>query len=130
MTDEELIQKLVRCQYQLEVQSEEAGDTPEAVHHAQRAYLLERAASRLREITRDPGELRPNGVWTWAVAERIARQFHKYYEALAPLYDYTTRPASAVAWEDVPWSNRTLMMETVMRLFELEIIRPGRALND
>jgi hypothetical protein len=46
------------------------------------------------------------------LAERLARAFHETYERLAPDYDYKTREASAVAWEDVPKENRELMIAT------------------
>ena len=41
-----------------------------------------------------------------------ARLFHDTYERLAPEYDYKTREASAVPWEDVPEHNRELMIAT------------------
>jgi hypothetical protein len=47
------------------------------------------------------------------IVERTAKLFHDTYERLAPLYRYETRKASAVAWEDVPDANRSLMIETV-----------------
>ena len=43
---------------------------------------------------------------------QVARLFHETYEALAPQFDYKTRKASAVAWEDVPEKNRALMIAT------------------
>ncbi len=45
-------------------------------------------------------------------SEAVARLFHETYERLAPEYGYTTRPVSAVAWEDVPENNRRLMIAT------------------
>ncbi len=46
-------------------------------------------------------------------AEQIARRFHEAYERLAPDYGYKTREASAVTWEEVPETNRQLMIATV-----------------
>ena len=45
--------------------------------------------------------------------EAITRLFHETYERLAPEFSYSTREASAVPWEDVPESNRRLMLATV-----------------
>lgn len=64
------------------------------------------------------------GLW-WLAADDLARQFHDTYERLAPDYGYTTRPESAVPWEDVPENNRRLMVAVVdavigARLRELE----------
>lgn len=57
-------------------------------------------------------------------AERIARAFHEAYEDLAPQFSYKTRKASAVPWEDVPADNKDLMMATVTRLINDEVINP------
>lgn len=46
-------------------------------------------------------------------AVEVARLFHETYECLAPEHGYRTREASAVPWEEVPESNRMLMVETV-----------------
>lgn len=43
-------------------------------------------------------------------AEELARAFHEAYERLAPQFGYETRPESAVSWENVPESNRSLMI--------------------
>jgi hypothetical protein len=51
-------------------------------------------------------------------AERIASQFHEAYERLAPEFDYNTREASAVPWEEVPEANRNLMIAVVNELLE------------
>lgn len=56
-------------------------------------------------------------------AERIAQRFHETYEALAPLYDYETRRASAVPWEHVPAKNRALMTGVVFNLLRSGVIR-------
>jgi predicted RNA-binding protein Jag len=45
-------------------------------------------------------------------AEELARFFHETYERLAPEYDYETKPESRTAWEDVPETNRKLMIAT------------------
>lgn len=45
-----------------------------------------------------------------AKAEQWAEQFHWFYERLAPLYGYKTREASAVPWDQVPITNRQLMI--------------------
>lgn len=45
-------------------------------------------------------------------AETVAKWFHEAYERLAPKHGYKTRDATAVPWEDVPESNRALMIET------------------
>lgn len=42
--------------------------------------------------------------------ERLAKLFHDTYERLAPVYNYNTRKASAVPWEDVPENNKSLMV--------------------
>jgi hypothetical protein len=43
-------------------------------------------------------------------AEILARRFHETYERLAPSFGYTTRPETAVPWEQVPAPNRQLMV--------------------
>ncbi len=43
-------------------------------------------------------------------AEGLAQLFHETYERLAPLHGYKTREESAVAWEQVPEKNKTLMI--------------------
>lgn len=50
--------------------------------------------------------------------ERLARDFHKVYEELAPRFGYTTREASAVAWENLPDDNRALMVATCTEIIE------------
>jgi hypothetical protein len=58
-------------------------------------------------------------------AERIAKAFHETYERLAPAYDYRTRKASAVPWEEVPEQSRDLMVATVGALLADDLIREG-----
>jgi hypothetical protein len=43
-------------------------------------------------------------------AEDVARLFHETYERLAPSFDYRTRRATAVPWDDVPAINKQLMI--------------------
>jgi hypothetical protein len=45
-------------------------------------------------------------------AEELARLFHETYERLAPEFDYETKPESATPWDDVPESNKRLMIAT------------------
>jgi hypothetical protein len=59
------------------------------------------------------------------VAAQVAEAFHTAYERLAPTFDYATRPESAVAWEDVPAANQTLMVATVQALLDEGVIAPG-----
>lgn len=54
--------------------------------------------------------------------ERIAREFHHTYEALAPSFGYETREASAVPWEQVPEQNRRLMRAVVADLLGRGVI--------
>jgi hypothetical protein len=49
-------------------------------------------------------------------AEQLARLFHETYERLAPLFGYETREASAVPWEEVPESNKKLMIAVCAEL--------------
>ncbi len=42
--------------------------------------------------------------------KKLAQKFHETYEQLAPEHRYETRKESAVPWEDVPESNRRLMI--------------------
>lgn len=49
-------------------------------------------------------------------AESIARAFHERYEQLAPEHGYETRKDSAVPWEDVPASNKALMIAVARSL--------------
>ena len=43
-------------------------------------------------------------------AEDLAREFHEEYERLAPQFGYKTRSASAKPWDDVPDTNKVLMI--------------------
>ena len=54
--------------------------------------------------------------------EYVAKEFHDAYERLAPLFGYETRKESAVPWDDVPDTNKALMIAVVVSLFEKEVI--------
>ena len=54
---------------------------------------------------------------TTLTPERIAHTFHDAYEALAPAFGYRTREASSKPWEQIPASNRDLMIATVRAVF-------------
>lgn len=54
-----------------------------------------------------------------SAAEALARRFHEEYERLAPQFGYKTREASAVPWEDVPESNRRLMVAVAEKMLPL-----------
>ena len=49
-------------------------------------------------------------------AEALARRFHETYERLAPSHGYETRKESAVAWENVPEQNKSLMIAVCAEL--------------
>lgn len=51
-----------------------------------------------------------------ARAEEVAQAFHQAYESNAPRFNYSTRPASAVPWDQVPENNKQLMVATVAEL--------------
>ena len=55
-------------------------------------------------------------------AERVARAFHEAYERLAPEFNYETRKESAVPWEEVPETNKALMIAVVKYLQDDQII--------
>lgn len=42
--------------------------------------------------------------------EEVAKLFHDTYERLAPEFGYETQPRTAVAWENVPEPNKSLMI--------------------
>jgi len=46
----------------------------------------------------------------WQDPERLARIFHETYERLAPTFCYETRKESAVPWDQVPDTNKKLMI--------------------
>jgi hypothetical protein len=51
-------------------------------------------------------------------APELARFFHETYEELAPEFNYKTRAESAVPWENVPESNKRLMIAVAERVLE------------
>lgn len=53
-------------------------------------------------------------------AEALARRFHEAYERLAPAYGYRTREESAVPWEEVPETNRSLMVAVAAEIIAEE----------
>lgn len=57
-------------------------------------------------------------------AESVAKLFHETYERLAPTFEYETRPATQVPWEEVPERNKRLMVavtaEVLAMLFPIE----------
>lgn len=55
--------------------------------------------------------------------EHVAKSFHEAYEKFAPAFNYTTRPESAVPWDDVPWANRSLMIYVVRQLVGDGVVR-------
>lgn len=64
-------------------------------------------------------------------SEALARRFHDSYERLAPLYGYETRPESATSWENVPPTNRALMIAVADELRqELTPVLVAEAGND
>ncbi|KKL27339.1 hypothetical protein LCGC14_2386180 [marine sediment metagenome] len=62
------------------------------------------------EIERLRGALHP---------ERLARNFHRTYERLAPAFSYTTRKESAVPFDDLPDNNKNLMLAVCSEIAEL-----------
>ncbi len=58
-------------------------------------------------------------------AEHIAAQFHETYERLAPNFGYRTRDASAKPWQDVPDTNKKLMIAVAADMVERGVIAPG-----
>jgi hypothetical protein len=64
----------------------------------------------------DPTCGRDQGTGPQVDAETLARRFHETYERLAPTFGYTTRPETAVPWEQVPELNRQLMIAVCQEL--------------
>jgi hypothetical protein len=50
--------------------------------------------------------------------DQLAKRFHETYERLAPSHGYKTRKESAVAWDDVPANNKSLMIAVCAELLE------------
>ena len=53
-------------------------------------------------------------------AKELAKKFHESYERLATEFNYKTRKASAVAWDDVPENNKALMIAVCRELNFIE----------
>jgi len=68
--------------------------------------------SEIRRLHKDDEERSTNE------AERLAKRFHETYERLAPQYNYKTRKESAVPWDEVPESNKSLMIAVCKELIE------------
>jgi hypothetical protein len=93
------------------------------------AYMLwtaiypERAAyeahAALVQCVRDADRLRHLDAYS------LAKMFHEAYERLAPEFNYQTRKASAVPWDDVPEHNKALMIATARAVLDL-LVDGGR----
>lgn len=59
--------------------------------------------------------------------EELARLFHSTYERLAPDFNYRTREASAVPWDEVPEQNRNLMIAVATEVLAALGETPGIA---
>ena len=57
----------------------------------------------------------------------IAQRFHEVYEQLAPSYGWKTQPESRVSWDELPPSQRELMVATVKRVLDESALRPSLA---
>ena len=62
------------------------------------------------------------------MSEKLARLFHETYERLAPSFGYDARNESAVAWENLPERNRTLMI-AVADIIELNYFGGAKQLE-
>lgn len=66
-----------------------------------------------------------------ALAERIAREFHTAYEQLGPVHGWVSQEsARGKDFDELPESNRALMVATVKGLLIAGVIDPGPALLD
>ena len=50
--------------------------------------------------------------------ETLAQMFHEKYERLAAEFGYKTREESAVPWDEVPESNRSLMVAVCTEILD------------
>ena len=50
--------------------------------------------------------------------EDLAKRYHELYEHYAPTFNYKTRRESAVSWENVPFNNKTLMIQVCSDILE------------
>ena len=67
----------------------------------------------------------------YELAERIAREFHTTYEQLGPSFGWVTQEsARGKEFDELPESNRRLMIATVTALLEGGAIEPGPAVMD
>lgn len=58
-----------------------------------------------------------------ARAEVIAREFHAWYELLAPHHGWATQQNCQRDWENLPSSNQDLMVDTVAHLLDTGVIK-------
>lgn len=56
------------------------------------------------------------------VIEDLAKKMHDTYERLAPKHGWETQKKSQVAWEDLPESNRSLMLAVIGEVFTQEAL--------
>lgn len=64
------------------------------------------------------------------LAERIAREFHTIYEQLGPSYGWQTQESARDKdFDELPESNRALMIATVNALLDGGAITPGPAVT-
>lgn len=83
------------------------------------AYKSSFAGWRMDVYAAPPAAQPEPGAVEWS-AERLARLFHDRYEALAPLYGWQTQKISAVRFDELPQSNKRLMMHVCREvLYEL-----------
>jgi hypothetical protein len=94
--------------------------------HGDAQAILAALAARAEPKYASPDQLAP-GIFPLddSSYERIAKEFHKAYEELAPIFGYRTREESAKPWKDVPRENQMLMIATVKALIEEGIIARG-----
>lgn len=60
------------------------------------------------------------------LAEQIARHFHSTYERLGPSYGWESQESARDKdFDELPESNRRLMVATVKALLESGVIEPG-----
>lgn len=61
-------------------------------------------------------------------AEAIARHFHRTYDRLSASFGWTPQPsARGKDFDELPESNRALMVATVRGLLDAQVISPGDA---
>lgn len=67
---------------------------------------------------------------TTADFKALARRFHEVYEVLAPGFGWSTQEASRVTWDELPTNQRDLMVATIRKIFEKEVIGMIKALEE